>query len=233
MLAVRNSNERGHADHGWLDARHSFSFGSYHDAAHNSFRALRVINEDVIAPGRGFPDHPHRDMEIITYVLSGALRHADSTGSREDIVPGVVQRMSAGSGIMHSEANPSKDEPVHLIQIWIKPDRRGAEPRHESRAFPIHEHEGRLHLIASPDGRDGSLPIYQDASVRAGVLNVGDRVTVEIGHSRHAWVQIARGSVTVNDRRVGGGDGVGVSDESHLTVEGLDDASELLVFDLA
>lgn len=230
MITVRKSNERGHVDHGWLDARHTFSFGHYNDPAHMGFRALRVINEDVVAARTGFSEHPHRDMEIVTYPLSGALRHGDSLGHQEDIRHGTVQAMTAGSGIRHSETNPH-DEPVHLLQIWILPKAKGLEPAHASRSFPIVEQPGRLHQIASPDGADGSLTINQDVRVHAGVFAKGANETIALGEGRHAWIQVVRGTLTVNGVALGKGDGAAISDETSLDLR-FDEDSEILLFDL-
>lgn len=230
MITVRRSEERGHADHGWLNARHTFSFGDYRDPAHRGFSVLRVINEDVVAPRRGFAEHPHRDMEILTYPLAGTLRHADSLGNLEDIRHGSVQAMTAGSGILHSESNPH-DEPVHLLQIWIRPRETGLTPSHASRAFPIAERPDRLHLIASPDGADGSLVIQQDARLHAGILRAGHRETVTLAPGRAAWLQVARGAVTLNGEPLRAGDGAGVTDETALELHATDD-SEVLLFDL-
>lgn len=230
MITVRRSDERGHLDHGWLDARHTFSFGDYRDPEHMGFRSLRVINEDVVAARTGFPEHPHRDMEIITYPLSGRLRHGDSLGHTEDIGHGTVQTMTAGRGIRHSEANPH-NEPVHLLQIWILPRERGLEPSHDSRSFPIAEQPGRLHQIVSPDGADGSLVIRQDARLYAGVFGRGATETVALNADRHAWIQVARGTVTVNGVTLSAGDGAAISDETSLDLR-FDEDGEILLFDL-
>lgn len=231
MLIARPSAERGKADFGWLDSRHSFSFGEYFDPAHMGFASLRVINEDWVAPGTGFDTHPHRDMEIITYVLEGALEHRDSLGSRSVIRPGEVQRMTAGTGIRHSEYNASDRDQVHLLQIWILPERKGLEPGYEQKPVAVAEQPGRLHVIASPDGRDGSVSIHQDAVIHAGIIPTD--VTVELGLAagRGAWVQVARGAVTVNGLRLQAGDGLAAHDEAALTIHGETDA-EILVFDL-
>lgn len=228
---VRRSDQRGHIDHGWLDARHTFSFGRYMDPHWMGFRSLRVINEDVIAPKMGFGEHPHRDMEIITYPVSGAVRHRDSLGHEEDIVPGMIQHMSAGSGIRHSELNPLAER-THLLQIWIEPREAGIEPGHQSRAFPIFDETGTLHLLASPDGEGGSLMIQADARVYAGVLNAGERFEHTLRELRHAWVQVVRGSVRVNGSELGSGDGLALSAVSSIEFEA-DEESELLVFELA
>lgn len=232
MITPRRAAERGVFDHGWLKTAHTFSFGDYRDPAFMGYGALRVVNDDVIAPGRGFAEHGHRDMEIITYPLSGAVRHRDSLGHEESVEPGMIQRMSAGTGIRHAEFNPSHAEPTHMLQIWILPDAPGHEPRHETRAFPVHERRGRLHLLASPDGRDGSLDIHQDASMHAGVLDAGDGVTLAIGAGRRAWIHVAAGSVEANGARLNAGDGAAVEDERELALTTADGA-EVLVFELA
>ncbi|MCC5824258.1 MAG: pirin family protein [Phycisphaerales bacterium] len=230
MITIRKSKDRGHIDHGWLNARHTFSFGDYRDREHMSFRSLRVINEDVVAPRTGFPEHPHHDMEIITYPISGALRHGDSLGHQEDIAHGTIQTMTAGSGIRHAESNPHA-EPVHLLQIWILPRARGLEPSHASRSFPIAEQPGRFHQIVSPDGADNSLVIQQDARMHAGIFSKGHAETVALGPGRHAWIQVVRGSLSVNATELSAGDGAAISDESTLELIFTDD-SEVLLFDL-
>jgi redox-sensitive bicupin YhaK (pirin superfamily) len=232
MIRIRRSADRGHLDYGWLDTHHTFSFGEYDDPAHRGFRQLRVINEDTVAPGVGFPPHGHRDMEILTYVLSGAVEHQDSMGNRAVIRPGEVQRMTAGRGVTHSEMNPSPGEPLHLLQIWIHPDRRGLEPGYEQRPFPAEARRGRLQVVASPDGRDGSLTIHQDASLYAGALAEGDEVEHALAPGRHAWVQVTRGSVSLNGESLEAGDGAALSDEPAARLRGRSDA-EVLVFDLA
>ena len=231
MLTVRKSADRGRFDFGWLKTAHTFSFGDYHDRAHMGFGPLRVINEDVVAPGQGFGEHPHKDMEIITYPLSGTVRHRDSLGHAEDIVPGQIQRMTAGSGIRHSEFNPSSTEPTHLLQIWIRPTQRDLTPGHETRGFPVHDEPGRLHLLASADGRDGSLAINQDARVYAGVFGAGGGTTLALGAGRGAWVQVARGSVRVNGVELGQGDGAALTGEPTLELEATDTA-EVIVFEV-
>lgn len=231
MLTVRRASERGHANHGWLDSHHTFSFGDYHDPRHMGFRTLRVINDDRVAPGAGFPKHPHRDMEIISYVLEGALEHEDSLGTGSVIRPGEVQRMSAGTGIVHSEYNHSRSEPVHFLQIWIVPERRGIEPGYEQKQFPAAERQGRLRLVASPGARDGSVRIHQDAEIYAALLDAGARVEHALAPGRHAWVHVARGSVRVGDHDLSEGDGVAVSDETAVHIEGTGNA-EILLFDL-
>ena len=232
MLTIRKAADRGHADHGWLDSYHTFSFADYHDPAHMGFRALRVINDDRVARGQGFGSHSHRDMEIISYVLEGALAHKDSMGTDGVLRPGDVQRMSAGTGVVHSEFNGSKTDPVHFLQIWIKPDAKGMAPRYEQKTFPAADKRGRLCLVASPDGDAGSLRINADARVYAGVLDAGQQVDLALGDGRHAWVQVAEGRVRLNGQELAAGDGVAISDERHLNIEGTD-AGEVLVFDLA
>ena len=231
MIKVRRSAERGHANHGWLDTYHSFSFADYHDPAHMGFGPLRVINEDWVAPGQGFPTHAHRDMEIITYVLEGQLAHKDSLGTGSVIKPGDVQRMSAGTGVRHSEFNPSPSDPLRLLQIWIEPSRRGIPPGYEEKAFTDDDKRNRLRLVASPDGRDGSVTIEQDARVYASVLEPGHEVVYPIGEGRRAWLQVARGRVRVNGQELEQGDGAAIKDERALTVAGKDRA-EIILFDL-
>jgi len=232
MINIRRSNERGGGDYGWLNTRHTFSFDQYHDPRFMGFRSLRVINEDKVAPGGGFPTHPHRDMEIITYILEGALEHKDSLGTGSVIRPGDGQRMSAGRGIRHSEMNSSPTESVHLLQIWIMPDRSGHEPSYEQKAFPDEEKRGKLRLIASPDGKDGSVTIHQDAKLYGSLLEPGQQVQHELGKGRYAWLQVAKGAVELNGRPLHQGDGAAVSDEQKLTIKGTADA-EVLLFDLA
>jgi redox-sensitive bicupin YhaK (pirin superfamily) len=230
-IALRRADERGHADHGWLDTWHTFSFSDYYDPRFMGFRVLRVINEDFVAPGRGFPTHAHRDMEIITYVLEGALQHRDSLGTGSVIRPGEVQRMSAGTGVRHSEANPSADEPVHLLQIWIEPAREGLAPGYEQKAFADEDKRGRLRLVASPDGAEGSVTIHQDARLYAALLGPGQQVVHTLQPGRHAWVHVARGTLTLNGEHLGAGDGAAASHETTLTLVGDKDA-EALLFDL-
>jgi len=232
MINIRRSNQRGGGDFGWLKTRHSFSFDTYYDPQNMGFQSLRVINEDWVAPGQGFPTHPHRDMEIITYVLEGALEHKDSLGTGSVIRPGDVQRMSAGRGIRHSEANPSKTDPVHLLQIWIMPDRPGHEPSYEQKAFPESEKRGKLRLIAGPDGKDGAVTIHQDAKLYVSLLNSGEEVTHDLTKGRHAWLQVAKGAVELNGKPLDQGDGAAISDERKLEIKGTKDA-EILLFDLA
>ena len=231
MIAVRHGKERGVANFGWLDSRHTFSFGDYHDPRHMGFGPLRVINEDRVEPGRGFDTHGHRDMEIISYVLEGALEHKDSIGTGSVIRPGDVQVMSAGTGIRHSEFNHSKQEPVHFLQIWVLPDRQGIAPRYDQKTFPDAEKRGRLRLVGSPDGRDGSIVIHQDAEIYASLLGGGDKVAHTLAPGRKGWVQVIRGTVELNGETLRAGDGAAATDESALAVAALDDA-EILLFDL-
>lgn len=232
MIRVRRSADRGHLNHGWLDTYHTFSFGEYYDPAHHHFRKLRVMNEDFVAPGHGFPMHDHADMEIVTVVLSGTLEHRDSLGNGAQIRPGDLQRMSAGTGISHSEFNPSKTEPVHLMQIWIFPERKGLPPSYEQTNFPIEAKRNRLLLIGSRDGRDGSVTIQQDMSLYSTVLEPGSSVKYSLAPSRHAWIQLPTGSISVNGQELTSGDGAAVSDEQELTITA-NEPSELLLFDLA
>ncbi len=232
MLTTRKSGDRGHFDFGWLDTKHTFSFGEYHDPRHMGFRALRVINEDVVRGGGGFGTHPHRDMEIVTYVLKGALAHKDSMGNGSVIRPNDVQRMSAGTGITHSEHNASREEPVHLLQIWLLPAATGSPPSYEQRAFSDEDKRGRWKLVGAPDGRDGAVTIHQDVALYAAVLAPGERAEHTLGQGRHAWVQVIRGSVSVNDTKLGAGDGAALSDEPRVDVAA-ETESELLLFDLA
>jgi redox-sensitive bicupin YhaK (pirin superfamily) len=232
MITIRGANERGHFDHGWLNTYHTFSFDQYYDPRYMGFRNLRVINEDFVAAGRGFPMHGHRDMEIITYILEGALKHEDSMGNGSIIRPGDVQRMSAGTGVRHSEKNASPDERVHLLQIWILPDTLNLEPEYEQKAFSEDERRGKLKLIASPDGAEGSVRVHQDVTLFASILGAGERVERTMDANRYAWIQVARGSITVNDKIAEQGDGAIVMGESSLQIAG-NEASELLLFDLA
>ncbi len=232
MIRVRKGTDRGHFDHGWLDTYHTFSFGRYYDPRQMGFRALRVINEDVVQPGMGFGKHPHRDMEIVTYVLSGALAHEDSLGTGSAIGAGELQRMTAGTGIAHSEFNASATEPVHLYQIWLLPEREGLEPGYEQRRFSDAEKRGRFRLVASPDGRDDSLRIRQDARLYLANLEPGERIAHALEPGRHAWLQVLRGAVVLDGERLSAGDGVAVSEEPALEVWA-DRPSELLLFDLA
>jgi quercetin 2,3-dioxygenase len=232
MITIRSAQDRGTANFRWLDSRHTFSFGEYYDLNHMGFASLRVINEDKIAPGQGFPTHSHRNMEIITYVLEGALEHKDSIGTGSIIRPGDVQRMSAGTGISHSEYNPSKTEPVHLLQIWILPSATGIEPSYEQRNFAIAEKQGRLQLVGSRDGRDGSVTIYQDLDLYATALNAGESVSHTLTSGRAAWIQVARGSVQLNDQTLSAGDGVAIAQEPQIVLQGVEGA-EVLMFDMA
>jgi redox-sensitive bicupin YhaK (pirin superfamily) len=231
MITIRKSEDRGHAEYGWLDTRHTFSFGDYYDPDHRGFRSLRVINDDRVAPGGGFPTHPHRDMEIVTYVLAGALEHEDSMGNGSVIRAGEVQRMSAGTGITHSEYNHSRADPVHLLQIWIHPERTGLQPGYEQKAFPNEEKRGRLCLVASRDGQDGSVTIHQDAAVYATRLASDERVRHDLLPGRHAWVHVARGVSRVNGQRLTAGDGAAFSEVRTIEIVGVEDA-EVLLFDL-
>ncbi|MBK9034192.1 MAG: pirin family protein [Myxococcales bacterium] len=228
---IRRAHERGHADHGWLSSFHTFSFADYHDPAHMGFRALRVINDDTVAPGRGFGTHPHRDMEIVSYVLSGELAHRDSMGNGSVIRPGDVQRMSAGTGVRHSEENPSRTAPVHFLQIWIVPDQRDHPPSYEQIHVPPEARRGQLRLVASPDGADGSVSIHQDARMWAGLFDAGERAIHTVAPGRHAWIHVARGQATVGDHVLGAGDALATSDAGDVTITG--DGAEVLVFDLA
>jgi quercetin 2,3-dioxygenase len=232
MLTIRRSDERGGGDYGWLKTHHTFSFNDYWDEKWMGFRSLRVINEDWVAPASGFPTHPHRDMEIITYVLSGQLEHKDSLGTGSVILPGDGQRMTAGRGIRHSEYNPSPTEKVHLLQIWILPDKQGYEPGYEQKSFPEAEKRGKLRLIASRDGAAGSVKINQDAKLFVSFLSPGDEVRHALAAKRHAWVQVAQGEVKLNGQTLRQGDGAAISDEKELSLKADKDA-EVLLFDLA
>jgi len=232
MITLRQSRERGHFNHGWLNTFHTFSFDQYYDPRYMGFRQLRVINEDFVAAGRGFPTHGHRDMEIITYILEGALQHEDSMGNGSIIRPGDVQRMTAGTGVRHSEKNPSKEDSVHLLQIWILPDTLNLEPGYEQKAFSEDERRGRLKLIASNDGRDGSVTVHQDVNVFASILGEGESVKYDIDQLRYGWIQVARGSISVNEQRADQGDGAIAMGESLLEIVA-EKPSEVLLFDLA
>ena len=231
MMKLRAREDRGTARTGWLDSRHSFSFGHYFDPTQMGFGALRVINEDRVIPGAGFPTHGHSDMEIISYVLEGALEHKDSIGTGSVIRPGDVQRMSAGTGIRHSEFNASRQEPVHFLQIWVMPAKKGLKPSYEQKAFPL-EKTGQLHLVASPEGREGSLTLHQDVDLRAGRLGAGDKVTHRLRDGRVAWLQVIEGSVDLNGTALEPGDGAAVSAESLLSLSARSKA-EVLLFDMA
>jgi quercetin 2,3-dioxygenase len=233
MITIRRAEERGHFDHGWLNSYHTFSFADYHDPKHVHFGPLRVLNEDYVQPGRGFGMHPHRDMEIITYVLDGEVTHQDSMGNGSKIRRGEVQRMTAGTGVLHSEANTSNNELLHLLQIWIFPERKGLAPGYEQRHYPDEEKTGRLRLIASPDGSDGSMVIHQDAKLYAAVLPCGAQVAHRFELGRSGWLQVARGSVGLNGNEMNAGDGAAVSSEDNVVVRGIANQSEVLLFDLA
>ena len=230
-MTIRRANERGHAEHGWLDSHHTFSFADYFDPDHMGFRTLRVINEDRVEPGKGFGTHGHRDMEIISYVLEGALEHKDSMGTGSVIHPGDVQRMSAGTGVRHSEFNGSKSDPVHFLQIWITPDKAGYEPSYEEKSFSQGDKQGRLRLIGSRDGRDGSVTIHQDTSLYAGIFAKGEEATFEIAKGRHVWLHVAKGSVTVNGEVLRSGDAVAIEEPGAVKIAG-QDSGEILLFDL-
>jgi quercetin 2,3-dioxygenase len=232
MITIRPSQERGGGNHGWLNTRHTFSFDQYYDPRFIGFRSLRVINEDVVAPATGFPTHPHRDMEIITYILEGKLEHKDSLGTGSIILPGDGQRMTAGRGIRHSEFNPSQTDPVHLLQIWILPEKNGLEPSYEQKSFPESEKRGKLRVIASRDGREGSVKINQDAQLYVTLLGSGDQVSHEFEKNRYGWLQVAKGAVELNGAKLSQGDGAAISAEQKLTIKGTKD-SEVLLFDLA
>src|SRR6202047_4729421 len=226
MIEIRKSNERGHADHGWLDSRFTFSFADYFDPEHVQFRTLRVLNDDRVAGGAGFPNHPHRDMEIVTYVLEGALEHRDSMGNGSVIKPGDLQYMSAGTGVTHSEVNASTPEPVHLYQIWMMPDQKGHKPAYDQKNFTEAEKRGKLRLVASPDGREGSVKIRQHNELYATVLGKGDSVQYQLKPERHAYEQVARGSVKLNGKDLAEGDGAAISSEKSLELTGVNDAEE-------
>lgn len=233
MITLRKAAERGHADHGWLDSHHTFSFADYYDRNHMGFRSLRVINDDRVQAGRGFGTHSHRDMEIISYVLEGELAHKDSMGTGAIIKPGDVQRMSAGTGVTHSEQNPSRTSGVHFLQIWLLPSQQGLAPSYDQKTYPDAEKRGRLRLVASSDGRDGSITVNTDAAVYAGLFRGGERAELALASGRHAWVQVARGSVRVGEHTLVEGDGLAISDERSVAIEGIGEDGEVLVFDLA
>jgi len=232
MITLRPGAERGRSERDWLSSRHSFSFADYDDPRHMGFRSLRVINEDRVQPGAGFPTHGHRDMEIVTYVVAGALEHKDSLGTGSVIRPGDVQRMTAGTGVTHSEYNPSRSEPVHFLQIWILPERQGLPPGYEQRAFPPTEMQGRLRLVAARDGREGSVTLHQDARLFAARLAAGDEILHRVAPGRHAWVQVVRGSLVLNGTGMVQGDGAAASGEAQLDIRAREPA-EVLLFDLA
>jgi redox-sensitive bicupin YhaK (pirin superfamily) len=232
MIRIRRSAERGYFDHGWLQTYHTFSFAGYRDPQHMGFRALRVINEDRVAPGQGFGTHGHRDMEIVTYVLEGALEHRDSMGNGEVLRPGEFQRMSAGTGIEHSEFNPSASEPVHLYQIWLFPERKGITPSYEQKAFDPAERHNRLRVVASRDGQDGALTIQQDARILLGTIDPGEQIARAIPPGRHAWLQVLRGAIELDGTRLVAGDGAALSEEPSVTLRAAEPA-EVMLFDLA
>jgi redox-sensitive bicupin YhaK (pirin superfamily) len=232
MITLRKAADRFHTRIDWLDSWHTFSFGDHYDPDQMGFRALRVINDDTVQPGQGFGAHPHRDMEILSYVLEGGLAHKDSSGGGGVIRPGDVQRMSAGTGVVHSEFNASDTDPVHFLQIWLVPERKGVKPGYEQKSFPAQERSGKFRLLASADGREGSVTVHQDAAVYGALLGKGQRISFEPRASRHLWVQVARGSVELNGQRLSAGDGAAVSGERALTLQGVDSA-EVLLFDLA
>ncbi|MDQ1728939.1 MAG: quercetin 2,3-dioxygenase [Pyrinomonadaceae bacterium] len=232
MITIRNAAARGHFDLGWLDTYHTFSFDQYYDPNHMGFRSLRVINEDTVQPGNGFPTHSHRNMEIVTYILRGALEHSDSMGNGSIIRPGDAQRMSAGTGVRHSEANPSAEEAVHLLQIWILPDEEDRPPEYEEKRFSAEEKRNRLRLIVSPGADDGSVRIHQDAKIYASLLDEGQSVVHSLANGRSAWLQVAAGSVTLNDIGLVQGDGAAITAEPSLRITARE-AAEVLLFDLA
>lgn len=231
MYSIRRAHERGHFNHGWLDTYHTFSFADYMDPRHMGFRSLRVINEDRVAAGQGFGTHPHRDMEIVTCVLEGQLAHRDSMGNGAVLHPGEFQHMTAGTGIQHSEFNPSATEAVHLYQIWLKPRQKNLTPRYDQRVFPEAERRGKLRVVASPDGRDGSLAIQTDSKIFLALIDKGDRLEHPLAPGRHAWLQVLRGSATVGELKLGVGDGLAVSDESAIVITGTE-PGEVMLFDL-
>lgn len=231
MITIRRSKDRGHANHGWLDTYHTFSFADYYDPNFMGFRDLRVINEDYVEPAQGFPTHGHRDMEIITYVIDGELSHRDSMGNGETIRPNEVQRMTAGTGVLHSEYSSPTDK-THLLQIWILPEKRNIVPSYEQKLFAVEEKQGKLRLVASRGGDDGSVHINQDVKLYASTLSKGDEVSHRIGVGRHAWVQLIDGKIEINGETMSSGDGAAVSDETAITIKALDDSSEFLLFDL-
>ncbi|MDG3006817.1 pirin family protein [Paludisphaera mucosa] len=232
MITIRKAADRGGADHGWLQTAHTFSFNTYHDPRQMGFRSLRVINEDVVQPGQGFGMHGHRDMEIVTVVLSGALEHRDSMNNASVLGPGEVQRMTAGQGVRHSEANPSDESPVHLYQIWLLPERPGLTPSYEQKAFPDAERRDAWRVVVSPDGREGSLKIHQDASIHLASLDPGKELNRDLAPGRHAWLQVLKGSVVLNGRPLETSDGAAVSGESSLALRA-DQPAEVMLFDLA
>ena len=232
MITIRPRNERGNANFGWLDSRHTFSFGNYYDPNQMGFSTLRVINEDKVTPAQGFGTHGHRDMEIISYVLSGALEHKDSMGNGSVIRPGDVQRMSAGTGVTHSEFNASDSEPVHFLQIWLLPNQRGLKPSYEEKHFNLEDRQGKLALVGSQDGRDGSVTIHQDVDLYVGNLSNDESISYTTKHNRAVWIQVAKGSILLNEKLLEAGDGAAIVDETNLTLVGQSDSSEVLLFDM-
>lgn len=232
MINIRPAQARGNANFGWLDSRHTFSFGSYYDPQHMGFSSLRVINEDKVKPSKGFGTHSHRDMEIISYVLEGELKHQDSIGNGSVIRPGDVQRMSAGTGIAHSEFNASDVNPVHFLQIWIIPEQEGIKPSYEQKHFSLADKQGKLRLVASPDGRDNSVTIHQNANLYVAALNQGDRLEHNVNNNRSLWLQVARGGIEINNHALYAGDGAGIIQESQLAIAATEDNTEILLFDL-
>ncbi len=232
MIRVRRSQERGKADHGWLKSSHTFSFAGYRDSEQMGFRSLRVMNEDFVTAGQGFGTHAHNDMEIVSYVLEGELEHKDSMGNGEVLRPGEFQRITAGTGITHSEFNPSKENSTHFYQIWLRPERKGLEPGYEQKAFDPAARENRLQLVASRSGEDGSLVIHQDAKIFLADLNGSHQLEYELNEGRHAWVQVLRGGIELNGEQLNTGDGVAISEESALTFRAIE-SGELMLFDLA
>jgi redox-sensitive bicupin YhaK (pirin superfamily) len=232
MITLRPSAARGHANHGWLDSYHTFSFANYFDPAHMGFGQLRVLNQDRVAPGQGFGTHGHRDMEIVSYVLEGTLEHKDSLGNGAQMRPGEVQLMSAGRGVTHSEFNPSRSEGLHFLQMWVFPQETGTSPSYQQKDFPLAERRGRLRLVVSPDGRDGSLKIRQDAALYVASLGAGERVSLPLAAGRAAWLHVARGRLRLGAQTLGAGDGAAIEDERELVLEGLED-SELVLWELA
>lgn len=233
MITIRSASERGNANFGWLDSRHTFSFGSYYDPAHMGFGNLRVINEDKVAPGQGFPTHSHRDMEIISYVIEGALEHKDSIGNGSIIRPGDVQRMSAGSGISHSEYNASGEAPVHFLQIWVLPEKQGIDPGYEQIFVSPEEKQGKLRLVGSRDGRNGSITIHQDVNLYAARLTTNEQVDYTLPSNRAAWLQVVNGGITLNGQALGAGDGAAVTATEQLVIHGQSDDAEILLFEMA
>ena len=232
MITIRSASERGNVNFGWLDSRHTFSFGSYYDPAHMGFSNLRVINEDKVTPGQGFPTHSHRDMEIISYVIDGALEHKDSIGTGSVIRPGDVQRMSAGTGISHSEYNASKENPVHFLQIWVLPEKQGIEPGYEQTYFSPEEKQGKLRLVGSRDGRDGSITIHQDINLYAARLATDEQVDYGAQANRAVWIQVVRGGVSLNQHSLSAGDGAAITNGETLVIKGQSDDAEILLFDI-